>query len=811
MNRHALARSKPSLFLGALTAAALLAGCGGGGGGGGEKTLTAVAITPTPIAIAPGGTLQLKATGTYSDASTEDLTATSTWSSSSTTVATVSTSGLLTGVAAGATTVTARSSGVSGTQAATVSGPAVVSLTVTPTSSDITRNGAAVPLTAMATFSDSPTPVDVSSRATWTTSPAGQLVISSSGSATAPPQAIVGVTGTATASLGGKGASAALRVVRGPAYGPRTSTSNDPLTSEQWYLENTGPNQWAYADKGGTLGEDLRLSDAWELGLKGEGVKVAILDDGVQVDHEDLKLAKNDGSWNWITEAKNIDPSNPLDPTDPSPSHAVDNHGTQVTGIIAMLYGNSVGGMGIAPGVKLNAYNVIAEGLQQTEDKWQAALGEVQPNKAGPKSDDVWVFNQSYGGASPTPVLMSATIEDTYRNGVEKLRERRGALYVKAAGNGFIGDNRDNFFTVDACTEINKVNPGTCSPNCEGANAIRVTCANANMDERNSTPYNIVVGALAATERKASYSTAGSALWVSAPGGEGGANDSVDTGWPAEQYEPAMVTTDRMTCTAGASITNAPVPTSKFNRGIAPTPNTSCNYSNTMNGTSSAAPAVSGAIALLLDARPDLTWREVKHILAVTARKVDPNRAAVTVTDMADGEYEVEPAWTENKANRWFHNWYGFGAVDVKKALAAAGTFRGGSLNAFVKGAWIPSKDGLALDIPDNSSKGASDFLEVTAPLVVEVIEAVQIRVNITHPKPGDLGLELLSPSGTKSILLNIRNGFVPGAGLDMIFESNLFYGELAAGRWTLKVVDGAATGRGTLNSWQLRIFGHKQ
>ena len=46
-----------------------------------------------------------------------------------------------------------------------------------------------------------------------------------------------------------------------------------------------------------------------------------------------------------------------------------------------------------------------------------------------------------------------------------------------------------------------------------------------------------------------------------------------------------------------------------------------------MNGTSSATPVTSGSLALILEANPNLTWRDVKYIIAKTATKVDPEFA----------------------------------------------------------------------------------------------------------------------------------------------------------------------------------------
>ena len=144
--------------------------------------------------------------------------------------------------------------------------------------------------------------------------------------------------------------------------------------------------------------------------------------------------------------------------------------------------------------------------------------------------------------------------------------------------------------------------------------------------------------------------------------------------------------------------------------------------------------------------------------------------------------------------------------MDVDAAVDLARTYTANSLGAFVVTDWLASGAALGLPIPDDSTTGASSTLTVASALTVE---SIQIEVTVTHPAPGDLGIELRSPSGSKSILLNIRNGFAPAAGLLMVAESNLFYGEPAAGDWTVKVVDGFAADVGTLDQWKIRIFGH--
>ena len=71
---------------------------------------------------------------------------------------------------------------------------------------------------------------------------------------------------------------------------------------------------------------------------------------------------------------------------------------------------------------------------------------------------------------------------------------------------------------------------------------------------------------------------------------------------------------------------------------------------------SSAAPLVSGIVALMLDANPNLSWRDVKYVLAQSATQNDPNDAD----------------WTTNGAGLSINHKYGFGAVDASAAVDAA-------------------------------------------------------------------------------------------------------------------------------------------
>ena len=130
-----------------------------------NPTLTSIAVGPTAT-INQGGTVQMSAVGTYNDGSTQSLNNVL-WSSDPTSVATISTSGLVTGVSVGSATVTGASGTVSGTATVTVALSNVTGITVTPTTENAQEDGGTATFTAKATISDG-NPVDITSTATWT-------------------------------------------------------------------------------------------------------------------------------------------------------------------------------------------------------------------------------------------------------------------------------------------------------------------------------------------------------------------------------------------------------------------------------------------------------------------------------------------------------------------------------------------------------------------------------------------------------------------------------------------------------------------
>jgi len=179
-------------------------------------TLSSIAVTPaSPDNLAVGSTQQFTAIGTYSNGSTADITSQVTWASSDTNVATVSSSGLVTAVAEGTTSITASMSWVTSpavTLTVVAAAPALSSVEVKPVSPDELAVGATLQFTATGTYSDGST-ADVTSQVTWASSDTSIATVSEAGLATG----VAAGTAEITASLSGVTSPAVTLKVAAPA------------------------------------------------------------------------------------------------------------------------------------------------------------------------------------------------------------------------------------------------------------------------------------------------------------------------------------------------------------------------------------------------------------------------------------------------------------------------------------------------------------------------------------------------------------------------------------------------------------------
>jgi proprotein convertase subtilisin/kexin type 2 len=306
--------------------------------------------------------------------------------------------------------------------------------------------------------------------------------VSTSGAVTAASQGSASAQSNSFAGVSNEEGLAALLDSKTPDLDPNCSiryTANaaseasgpDPLLNKQWHLKNTGQLQ-------GKVGEDLNVETAWTFS-QGEGVRIALVDDALEVVHSDLKANVVTGqSYNYRPAIK----GSPF----PLPCNYDDSHGTSVAGIIASRGSNAIGTVGIAPKAKLVGYNALA--LDLTADIADALNRDMAKNA---------IYNNSWG--SPDDGLLNAAEPEfvaAIQKGLAEGRQGKGSVFVFPAGNG-------------GCYQV--TGSGACQKD------------NANFDGYINHLGIITVGAVDQYGRQPWYGERGSNVLVSAPAGDGSA------------------------------------------------------------------------------------------------------------------------------------------------------------------------------------------------------------------------------------------------------------------------------------------------
>jgi len=207
---------------------------------------------------------------------------------------------------------------------------------------------------------------------------------------------------------------------------------------------------------------------------------------------------------------------------------------------------------------------------------------------------------------------------------------------------------------------------------------------------------------------------------------------------------------------------------------------------STHTGTSASAPMAAGVIALVLEANPSLTWRDVQHI---TVRNC--NKANLRATD-----------WDVNALGRSFSHSFGYGIMDAT-----------GMVDLALKWTNVPEQESYAVkanigivSIPASSSRTAK--MEVSGAGGIKFLEHVQAHVTLSSARRGDMQIFLISPGGTKSQLLKRRpHDMSPSGFQDWPFLTVFSWGESPIGTWTIELQNDGRY-RADLREWSMTFYG---
>lgn len=294
----------------------------------------------------------------------------------------------------------------------------------------------------------------------------------------------------------------------------------------------------------------------------------------------------------------------------------------------------------------------------------------------------------------------------------------------------------------------------------------RMEKSNTLFDLTNNSAYVINVAAANADGTVATYSTPGPNVLVAAPGSGNGVDGATQVA--------SMVTTDLLG-TAG------------YNKAA------DGNYTNLpgtgFNGTSAATPVASGVVALMLEANPNLGYRDVQEILAYSART--PDGVAT---------------WSTNGATDWNggghrHNAdLGFGLIDAHAAVRLAETWNKQSTFANIAGATSSFTGTGSVSLAAGQSRQfTASFAQ---PLRVQHV-AVSVDMSMAGGSSNlsAVTLTLTGPNGTTTTALIDPASYSEdqktkmASTLTYTFDTVQNWGELSnSGAWTLSVSN-ASTG----------------
>jgi subtilisin family serine protease len=525
---------------------------------------------------------------------------------------------------------------------------------------------------------------------------------------------------------------------------------NDPLVQKQWHLKFQ--NQL-----GAVTGTDVNVESVWKYPsttkfnssnatgghIRGNGTTIGIVDDGMEWSHPDLLpnvLRNLQKDWN----GKDFDPK---------PYFSNDNHGTACAGVAAARANNRIGVSGVAPEANLVGMRLIADAQTDADVAeavtWYPDAIHIKSNSWGyspfTTNSSTRLFESWNPIVSPDP-LTEAALEYAAKYG----RGGKGSVITFAAGNS---------------DEFKLTSNGTAQK----------SGARVDFQALPNSIYTIAVGALNSLGKKSNYSQVGSSLLISAP-----SNTTDGTGL-------GIMTTDNK----GPRGYNYGVHNTQFTWPPVNDFKGSGDVTQNFGGTSSATPAVSGVIALMLQRNPNLGWRDVQEILIRSAVRIDASDSdwiTANRTDHVTGNLTVP---------FHFNHKFGAGLVDAAAAVALSGN-------------WTNLKSQKSETVTTNSTNAIGSGATVNRTFTVNGtnlrVEHATLALTVTDIPKGDLTITLSSPTGSNSTLCEPHSD-TTNTFTNWKFMTVRNWAESSNGTWTLSITNNG-TSTGNLTNAELIVYG---
>jgi len=215
---------------------------------------------------------------------------------------------------------------------------------------------------------------------------------------------------------------------------------------------------------------------------------------------------------------------------------------------------------------------------------------------------------------------------------------------------------------------------------------------------------------------------------------------------------------------------------------------------STHGGTSAAAPLAAGIFALVLQVRPDLSWRDMQYLAMDTAVPVN---------------LEAKDEWQTTTIGKKYSHTFAYGKIDTWALVEAAKTWKKVKPQAWYFSPWIH----VNKPVPEGD-KGVAVTYTITEQMLkdanLERLEHVTVTMNVKHTRRGDLSVDLISPNKVVSHLSVTRSPDTTEAGyVDWTFMSVVHWGESGVGDWTIIVKDTVQNKHvGTFTDWHLKLWG---